>query len=455
MLKPDVIVVGAGAAGLFASLAAARTGASVLVLEKTRRIGTKILISGGGKCNIAHAGPLEDVIRAFDKAEAVFVRPSCYGMPNGRIMELFTENGLELYERPDGRVFPTEGTAKDVVEILLRVALDLGVNFCLHTQVTGLEVKEGVVQGVEVKVDAQPAKRGESTGSGFGAKALLERVLRQETSDGKAWTGPDLIHCSHVIIACGGSSYPNCGTTGDGWKWAQALGHSVIKPRAALAPVYLEPPLTHLSGLAVQNCRLVARGASKKIAEAFGDLLFTHHGISGPATLKISRQAALALESGPVWLELDLVPSLSIDSLADRLNQVGQKHPSQTVIQWLQTLAPHRLGDQIALNLPNARQTASTLGRKSRIKLAEIVKGWPLGEVRSVPLEKGEVTAGGISLEEVDPKTMRSHLIKGLYLAGEVLDVAGPVGGYNLQAAFATGYRAGETAAQDALANSH
>jgi predicted flavoprotein YhiN len=453
--NPDVVVVGAGAAGLFASAAAARAGAKVFLLEKTSRIGTKILISGGGKCNIAHAGPLEDVIRAFPQNEAVFLRPSCYGMSNERIMESFTSHGLELYERPDGRVFPTHGDARDVLNILVREVLDRGVKICLRTCVTDILASEGKIEGVKVAVESEPvriggARPGGSGAAGFGAKALLGQVLQTYAGAGENWTGPEKIRCRRLVVACGGSSYPNSGTTGDGWKWARALGHTVVRPRAALAPIYLTTPLTDLSGLAVRGCRLIARNSGKKVAESRGDLLFTHQGISGPATLQISRQVAVEMEVGQVRLELDFAPDLSVEALIEELAASADK----TAIQHLATIAPARLADLVATAVvEGGRLAISKMGRKSRIRFAELLKGWPIGEVRTVPLEKGEVTAGGISLLEVDSKTMRSSVVRGLYLAGEVLDVAGPVGGYNLQAAFATGNQAGETAARDALAD--
>jgi predicted flavoprotein YhiN len=450
---PDVLVIGAGAAGIFAAIAAAEQGARVLVLEKTSRIGTKILISGGGKCNIAHDGPLESVIGAFSKPEAIFLRPSCYGMPNRRIIEMFTDMGMELYTRPDGRVFPSSGDAKDVVRLLISKLSHLHVQICLNAAVTEVVARDGRVGGVALQspVATQPARNPKPTGE-FGANALLRQVLNHSTGVEQGWEGPNFIECEHVVVACGGSSYPNSGTTGDGWKWTRNLGHSIVKPRAALAPIYLRQPLVHLAGVSLPGVRLAGRKEGKRFTEESGDLLFTHQGLSGPVVLKISRAIALALEDGLVTLEIDLIPECTVTQISEKIAAAGAKSPSLSLVRWFEEFVPHRVAEQLvgASHLPR-NPLMSTVGKKSAIKLSEWLKAFSLGEVRAVPLERGEVVAGGIALPEVDSKTMRSRLVQGLYLAGEALDVAGPVGGYNLQAAFATGARAGETAALDAL----
>ncbi len=458
MEKPDVVVVGAGAAGIFAAWRAASLGAKVVLVEKTARIGTKILISGGGKCNVAHAGPIQEVLRAFRPNESWFIRPSCYRLRNDTIVKMMTDRGLRVYTRDDGRVFPVDQTAKDVVDILRGYLDEAGVQVRLETPVEEVLASAGRIEGVRLGKPYEQHK-GYRTGAGYGAKALLNEVLasseppRPSGGEGAGGEGSGSIECQRVILATGGSSYPNSGTTGDGWPWAAALGHTLVRQRAALAPIYLklEAGDAERSGVALRDVLLRARQNNKEIAKWTGDLLLTHQGISGPTALGISRVVAERQEEGEVRLEVDLLPSESFEALSARLVAYGTQHPRRLLATFLDGLVPERLIGEVLRDADCDGTTPfSRFEKKARNRLANTLKAWPLGPVRAVPLEKGEVVAGGVSLDEVDPQTMRSKLVEGLYLCGEVLDVAGPVGGYNLQAAFATGYVAGETAAMDA-----
>ncbi len=457
-MKPDVVVVGAGAAGIFAAWRAASLGARVVLIEKTARIGTKILISGGGKCNVAHAGPIEDVLKAFRPNEARFLRPACYRLKNDTIVGMMTDRGLRVYTRDDGRVFPVDQTAKDVVAILRGYLDEAGVEVRLETPVEEVVAAEGRIGGVRVGVATAP-KQGYRKGACFGAKALLNEVLsssdlspRLPLQDEPLGEG-EFLDCPRVVLATGGSSYPNSGTTGDGWPWTIALGHRLVRTHAALAPVYLRLDEGHAerSGVALRNPVLRARLGGKEIARWQGDLLFTHHGVSGPAALGVSRIVAERQPEGEASLEIDLVPDESYEALSSRLLVYSSANPRRLVASFVDGLVPERLvGGLLKDAGVEGTLSFSRLDKKARNRLANVLKAWPLGPVRAVPLEKGEVVAGGVSLDEVDPQTMRSRLVRGLYLCGEVLDVAGPVGGYNLQAAFATGFVAGETAARDA-----
>lgn len=417
-----MLVVGGGAAGIFAALAAARKGARVTILEKTVRLGTKILISGGGKCNLTHAGPLEEVLKAFRPNEARFIRPSCYRFRPEQFVAMMEAKGLRTYVRPDGRIFPVEGTAKDVVHILEDYLREAGVEVRLETPTVGLRAEVGKIIGV-------------ATGSAH----LAHKGYRSE-SEGKT----QIWEADRVIVATGGNSYPNSGTTGDGWPWLKELGHTIVKVRAALAPMYLAPDRLRAdwSGVALRDVVLRAR-APKEIARWRGDLLFTHQGVSGPTVLGVSREVA---EGMPASLDVDLRPDATPESLSAWL----LAQPSRRLVtSTLEEIVPERLVSGLASDAGVAEGTTfARLEKKTRNRLAETIKRWPLGEVRHVPLEKGEVVAGGVSLDEVDSQTMASRKIEGLYLCGEVLDVAGPVGGYNLQAAWATGFVAGESAAQ-------
>jgi predicted flavoprotein YhiN len=448
----DIVVIGAGAAGIFAAWRASQLGARVVLVEKTNRIGTKILISGGGKCNVAHAGPLESVLSAFRSEEARFIRPACYKMTNARIVELMEEGGLRVYTRPDGRVFPVDQTAKDVVTILESYLDSVRVEVRLESPVQEILAENGRAVGIRVGQSPQAhrtnANRSESR---FGAKALLAEVLAETVSQAERIAGYEL-RAKCVVIACGGSSYPKSGTTGDGWVWARRLGHTIVKPRAALAPIYLCDPVPEMAGVAVRDCTLRARLGRKEVAKASGDLLFTHQGVSGPNVLAASRAVAEALESGSVELEIDLLPAVSNDRLAATYLEWLSGNSKKSVRSSLEAWAPNRICDELCARAGVPSDLAcAKLERKTRNRLLELLKFWPIGKVRSVPIEWGEVVAGGISRDEVDPKSMKSKIVEGMFVCGEALDVAGPVGGYNLQAAFATGYLAGEAAASEAM----
>lgn len=413
-MQTDVLVVGGGAAGIFAAIKAAESGLQVLLLEKTERLGTKIRISGGGKCNVAHDGPLEDVIRAFRPNEARFIRPACYRFTNSQIIQFFKDRGLEVYTRPNGRVFPVHQTAVDVVRILERELEKRKVKVLREITVEGLILSDG-------------------------------RVIGARSSKG------DVVSKA-VILCTGGSSYPKSGTTGDGWPWATECGHSIVKIRAALAPINIErtDDWAEYSGIALRDIILKARQNKKEIARWRDDLLFTHQGVSGPTVLGISREVAEKAGSGEITLQVDFLPEDTFESAQAQVQKWIAAHPKKLLHGFFETLEiPARL---VPLLMDSAQVDgtliASNIDKKARNRILEILKGWTLGTVNHAVLEKGEVVAGGISLDEVDPHTMKSKKIEGLYLCGEILDIAGPVGGYNLQSAFSTGFVAGDEAAK-------
>lgn len=406
----DVLVIGGGAAGMIAAWRAASLGARTRLLEKNDRLGLKIHISGGGKCNITHGGEMEPLRRAFEPDEARFLHAAFRRFTNEDVLDLLRQRGVTVHTRADGRVFPDSGRADDVVDALAWHLREAGVSVQLKAPITRISAPEGVVEGAFAE------------GKSFPARA--------------------------VIVCVGGSSYPKTGTTGEGYRWMRELGHTLVPLRSALAPMNLERARPEYSGVALRDCILRARAGGKEIARWRGDLLFTHHGVSGPCALGVSRDVALAMEKCAATLEADLLPDRTAESVSEEL---AQAHAAgrRTVRSMVQPWIPDRLGDEL---LERAGIPAGTLlhqlPRKNRNRLADTLKRWELGAVKSVPLERGEVTAGGAALDEVDPQTMASRKIRGLYLAGEILDIAGPVGGYNLQAAFSTGFVAGEASAR-------
>ena len=409
-------MVGGGAAGLIAAKRAAECDTQVTLLEKNDRLGMKILISGGGKCNLTHAGTMEAIRAAFRPSEARFLKPSFYRFTNDDFLDILHKAGMQTYVRPDGRVFPVEpANAKDVVAALEQAVRNAGVRVVTEASVSGLVVEEGRIAGVRIGESVRRAER--------------------------------------VIVAVGGSSYPATGTTGDGWRWAAEIGHTMVPLRAALAPLYLDRVEPSWSGVALRDVMLRARNQAggKEYVRWRGDLLFTHKGLSGPCALGVSREIgermALGLTHGGL-VEVDLLPDTPFEALQAQIRTELRDSPRKTVGSLVDRYLPDRLTTPFLTTVGVDAQTRGAhLAAKSLNQLVNTLKGWPLGGVRSVPLERGEVVAGGISLEEVDPQTMASRRIPGLYLCGEILDIAGPVGGYNLQAAWSTGYVAGEAAA--------
>jgi predicted Rossmann fold flavoprotein len=412
----NIVVIGGGGGGIIAAWQAAVRGCSVLLLERNGRLGTKILISGGGKCNVTHAGALEDLLAAFVQHERRFLKNAFHCFTNDTIQQLLESRGISLAPRPDGRVFPTHGSAKDVVRVLSGLLRDQRVTVRFHQRVEEILADHTGVTGVRI--------------------------------------GGLLIPARHVVLASGGSSYPQTGTTGDGYAMARSLGHTIVALRPALAPIRIAPPLPpSWRGVAIRNACLSAIQEGRRIAMWNGDLLITHEGLSGPAALEVSRAAAVAMEDGPVVLTVDFLPEKERSVVDQELLSTIKIQGSRMISTLLEPWLPNRIIDDLLRSVGVDPATRGyVLTRETRTSIIDLLKGWTIGTVVSISIERGEVTAGGVALNEVEPRTMRSRRVKGLYLCGEVLDIAGPVGGYNLQAAFSTGFVAGAAAAEDFLA---
>jgi predicted Rossmann fold flavoprotein len=416
-VKHDVTVVGAGAAGLVAAWSAAITGASVLLLERNQRLGAKILISGGGKCNITHGGSINEVLDGFPAPQARFLRPSLYRFPNSEVIRLIESNGLVTHVRDDGRVFPRDGNAKDVLGIFERLLAAAGVVVLRRAPVGDILTADGAVVGV-----------------------------RTESGDHYART---------VVLTTGGVSYPRTGTTGDGHGWVARLGHTIVPLRPALAPIAVRPPApVEWRGVALRGGALCLLSNGKERARWEGDLLFSHEGVTGPAALELSTAASEAMVAAGARLAYDFAPSVDLEGFDEDLQAEILRHRGKTLQSILDLRLPGRVVPAV---LAAAGVDGSTKGyvltRAQRRALGATLKRWDLGAVAGVDIARGEVTAGGVALSEVNPHTMRSLKVRGLYLAGEILDIAGRVGGYNLQAAFSTGFIAGESAAREAGEN--
>lgn len=403
--KHPVVIIGAGGAGLIAALTASARGARVIVLEKNRKPGIKILISGGGKCNVTHAGSPEDILAAFSTRQRRFLKPALFRFPGEAIMRLLAEEGVPTYARENGRVFPVSGRAEDVVNALLGILRRRGVDVRTNAGVRGILIEEGRVRGVAI--------------------------------DGST------VETDAVLVATGGVSYRRTGTTGDGMAWARAAGHTVVDPMPALAPIALAPSFPAAwRGIALRNGALSLRDGSRRVKRCAGDILFSHEGITGPAALDCSNAAAGLPGALVVW---DFLPDLDEAGVDILLRERLSAERGKVIQTLLLDLLPNRIVPELlaGIGVPPATK-GYVLTVDQRKSIVRLLKGWTIGRVAGVNIDRGEVTAGGVDLSEVDRRTMESNKVKGLFFAGEVLDIDGPIGGYNLQAAFSTGAVAGE-----------
>ncbi|MDD8018276.1 MAG: NAD(P)/FAD-dependent oxidoreductase [Bacteroidota bacterium] len=407
------IVIGAGAAGMIAAWRAASLGAEVILLEKNSKLGIKILISGGGKCNITHGGNVETLRQQFQINEARFLKYAFHTFTNTDLLQQLKEYGVETYERDNGKVFPMSHKAGDVVHALRRMMEKAGVDIRLNSSVTEILKDESGIYGVKVN--------------------------------------QEILETKSVIVAVGGTSFQKTGTTGDGYSWAMQLGHALVPIRPALAPIFLLPkPPAEWQGTPIRDCLLMAKSNTTTISQWGGDILFTHVGISGPATLEVSRKAYVEFEKGNlITMCVDFFPELTIEEIDQKILTETMKSGAKQTVTLIEQFVPQKLGPHILQQAKvNEIKKLHQLGKQERRSLSETLKNCSIGTVKEIPLDGGEVTAGGIDLREVKPATMESKLVKGLFFCGEILDVAGPVGGYNLQAAFSTGFVAGESASK-------
>ena len=405
----DVVVVGAGAAGLLAAVRAAELGRRVLLLEKNRRPGVKILMSGGTRCNVTHATDERGIVAAYGPPGR-FLHSALAALGVQETIDLFEAEGVAVKVEETGKVFPVSNKARDVLDALLRR---------LHRS---------------------------------GATLALEEPLRdlQARPPGFALTTPGrVVAARRVILTTGGQSYPGSGTTGDGYAIAARLGHTIVPPRPALVPVTVDAPwVAGMRGVTLPDVGVrVMEGATALRAER-GSLLFAHFGLSGPVVLDLSRVVSGHPQPRDLALELDLLPGRKEADLDEQLRVETAASGKKQLSAVLAAHLPRRLCDVLLplAGLPADRKAAA-LSRPDRARLVGCIKRLRLPVTGTLGFGKAEVTAGGVALAEVDSRTMESKIVPGLYIAGELLDLDGPIGGYNFQAAWSTGWLAGGAAA--------
>lgn len=402
----DVAVLGAGAAGLMAAIRAAELGASTVLLEKNPKPGVKILVSGGGRCNLTTTREGSALLNTFPESQRSFLRPAFRALPPRRLRDWFEARGVGLREEAMEKVFPIAGRASVVLAALVTAARAVGVRLRCGASVQRLDP-------------------GWTVGTGDGD-----------------------IEARSVILAIGGRSYPKAGTTGDGYSIARALGLRVTPLRPGLVGLRTDDEgLSALAGITVDpaRVRLVDRATGATRESWDRPVLFTHDGLSGPGPMNLAGSVG---HGDSAWLSIDLCPDLEFEAV-DRAVLDASKSRRKTIPALLPSRLPERLRRALVARAGISDDaTAATLPRDARRRLVNLVKGLEVRVLDTLGYDRAEVTVGGVALGELDPKTMAARCVPGLYVCGEILDVDGPIGGFNFQAAFSTGWVAGEAAAR-------
>lgn len=408
-----VAIIGGGAAGLLAGIAAAQNGAQVTIFEKMRLPGKKIMITGKGRCNITNACEIPEFIKNIP-GNGRFLNSALHRFTNDDIVLLLESHGLQTKVERGGRIFPVSDKAKDVVDTLVKIFTEAGGKLQLDTKVIEILAKDGQVTGVKTISGVYPADA--------------------------------------VILAAGGASYPGTGSDGGGAKLAAKLGHKIVPLRPSLVPLESDYPyVDDLQGLSLRNVQGTLTADGEKIGSEFGEMLFTHFGVSGPIILSLSNLAAKALNEGKeVELHIDLKPALSEEKLDARIQRDFTQYSKKQLANGMKDLLPQRLIPVVCdMAYLDEEKFINQISREERHRLLAALKNFCVPITSTRPLAEAIVTAGGVSVKEINPKTMESKFIRGLHFAGEVMDVDGYTGGYNLQAAFSSGHAAGMAAAEE------
>lgn len=406
-----IIVIGAGAAGMMAAAKAAENGAEVILLEKMKRVGKKMLITGKGRCNITNTASVPELIKNMI-GNGSFLNSAIRAFDNEDVVSFFNELGLVTKVERGGRVFPESDKAADVVGTMLRQLHRLGVKIETEMAVKRILVEDARAVGIESMSGA-------------------------------------LYKSDAVILASGGSSYPGTGSSGDGYAMAEAIGHTIVPLRPSLIPLETEEEwVRETQGLSLRNVRVTALADGKKIGEEFGEMLFSHFGVTGPIILSLSRVVADALSQNKfVELIINLKPALTPETLDKRIQRDFEKYIRKQLKNSLHDLLPSKLIQPVMdLSYLDGDKEIHQITKEERLRLLETLQHLTLTVTKTRPLAEAIVTAGGVETKQISPKTMESKVVKGLYFAGEVIDIDGYTGGFNLQAAFSTGAAAGQYA---------
>lgn len=394
---------------MFAALGAAEAGHRVTILEQNEKLGKKIYITGKGRCNLTNACDTEEIF-AHVPRNAKFLYSAIYTYDNFRVMNFFEANGMLVKTERGNRVFPVSDHSSDVISTLQKALEKAGVKVLLHTKVTEILSKDGKITGVRLK-------NGE-----------------KRTADA-------------IILATGGKSYSSTGSTGDGFVFAEQLGHKIEEPVPSLVPMtVLEDYCMQMQGLSLRNVQATIREGGKVFFEEFGEMLFTHFGVSGPLMLSASSVVNDRLRKKNLSLTIDLKPALSEEQLDARILRDFEENKNRQFKNSVKGLLPAKMIPVvISLSGIDPEKKINGITKQERKKLVECIKAFPLTLTGLRGFNEAIITRGGVSVKQVDPSTMESKLVKGLYFAGEILDVDAYTGGFNLQIAWSTGYMAGSS----------
>ncbi len=425
----NVIVIGAGAAGMMAAIAAAQNGNQVTVLEKNEKAGKKIYITGKGRCNITNACDVEELFNNV-VTNKKFLYSAFYGFSNDDVVAMLKEAGLETKVERGDRVFPVSDRAGDVISALVRIMKRLGVKIEYDTTVTELVISHSD----EVDGDMESSRTGK-----VGKKKAQGIIAGVKCSSGKIYKA------DAVIVATGGVSYPTTGSTGDGYEFARKSGHNVTALSPALVPFNVaEEDIKALQGLALKNSGVTIYDGKKKLYEDFGELLFTHFGVSGPTVLSASSYVAKKIKEHPLKLVIDLKPGLDTEQLDARVLRDFDEFTNKNFNNALDKLLPKSLIPVVIRRSGiDEYKKVHEISREERQRLVNTIKNLEFTLTGLRGYNEAIITQGGVSVKEIDPSTMESKLVKGLYFAGEVLDLDAVTGGFNLQIAWSTGHLAG------------
>lgn len=414
------VVVGGGPAGILASISAARSGDEVILIEKMDKLGKKLLITGKGRCNITSSLPMEEFIKNIP-GNGMFLYSAFNNFTNEDIIKMLEEKGVKTKNERGNRVFPVTDKAGDVLAVLVSYLKELNVEIKTNTVAKEILVEDATAKGVKVQENGKEKN----------------------------------IEAKKVIIATGGKSYPVTGSTGDGYKMLEKLGHTVTKIRPSLIPLvaYEQKECQNMQGLSLKNVKIkfIDNTKNKVIYEDFGEMLFTHFGVSGPTILSSSahllryKNIEILLARKNIKLKIDLKPALSEETLDNRIQRDFNEAKNKQFKNSLFELLPKKIIPTIIKNSKiDEERKVNQITKEERKNIVKQIKNLEITIKDFRPIEEAIITAGGINVKEVNPKTMESKLIKGLFIAGELLDVDAYTGGFNLQIAYSTGYTAGK-----------
>lgn len=461
----QVIIIGGGPAGMLAAISSARNGNKVTILEKMDMLGKKILVTGKGRCNITSSLPIDDFIKNIP-GNGMFMYSSFSNFDNQDILNILKNEGVETKIERGNRIFPVSDKADDVRKALIRVVKKLGVNIILNAKVKEILVKEEEdfilkekeQKDISLKKECDEVKNKKMDGDNNTKNNIIDKIGKKVYGVRAIINGKEeTILADKVILATGGKSYPGTGSTGDGYELAQNVGHSITKIRPSLVPLTVKDNSSlklcqKMQGLSLRNVsiKFIDTNKNKVIYEDFGEMLFTHFGISGPVILSASahllryKNIDELLKAGKIILSIDLKPALSKEKLDERVLRDFKEEKNKEFKNSLDKLLPKKMIDVvIQLSEINPEKRVNEITKSERENLVKVLKGLEIEISGFRPIEEAIITSGGINIKEINPKTMESKLVHGLFFAGEIIDVDAYTGGFNLQIAYSTGYTAG------------